>query len=43
MNVVGGRATFFSNEIDAGDPNILDPDGSTSDIGAYGGPGAENW
>ena len=25
--------------IDAGDPSILDVDGSTSDIGAYGGPG----
>ena len=27
--------------IDAGDPAILDPDGSTSDIGAYGGPDAD--
>jgi predicted outer membrane repeat protein len=27
--------------IDAGDPTILDPDGSRSDIGAYGGPGAD--
>lgn len=26
--------------IDAGDPNISDPDGSRSDIGAYGGPDA---
>jgi predicted outer membrane repeat protein len=26
--------------IDAGDPDILDPDGSPSDIGAYGGPHA---
>jgi len=25
---------------DAGDPNIKDPDGTRSDIGAYGGPGA---
>ncbi|HMV67898.1 MAG TPA: MopE-related protein, partial [Myxococcota bacterium] len=25
---------------DAGDPSILDPDGSRSDIGAWGGPGA---
>ena len=24
--------------IDAGDPTVLDPDGSPSDIGAYGGP-----
>ncbi len=27
--------------IDGGDPSILDPDGSVSDIGAYGGPGSE--
>ena len=29
--------------IDAGDPTLLDPDGSPSDIGAYGGPGAATW
>lgn len=29
--------------IDAGDPTVLDPDGSPSDIGAYGGPGADQW
>ena len=29
-----------SRLIDAGDPDLLDPDGSISDIGAYGGPGA---
>jgi len=29
--------------IDAGDTAILDPDGSTSDIGAHGGPGAASW
>jgi len=29
----------FSPLIDAGDPNILDVDGSRSDIGCYGGPG----
>jgi hypothetical protein len=28
----------FSPLIDAGDPNILDIDGTRSDIGAYGGP-----
>ena len=28
---------------DAGDPEILDPDGTRSDIGAYGGPGAAGW
>lgn len=27
--------------IDAGDPSILDPDGTRSDIGAYGGPNAD--
>ncbi|RME49773.1 MAG: hypothetical protein D6795_11205, partial [Deltaproteobacteria bacterium] len=27
--------------IDAGDPALLDPDGSRSDIGAYGGPGGD--
>jgi hypothetical protein len=26
--------------VDAGDPTLLDPDGSPSDIGAYGGPNA---
>ena len=31
-----------STLIDAGDPSILDVDGSTSDIGAFGGPGG-NW
>ena len=29
--------------IDAGDPAILDEDGSASDIGAYGGPLGESW
>ena len=29
--------------IDAGDPAILDPDGSRSDIGAYGGSSAATW
>jgi hypothetical protein len=29
--------------VDAGDPSILDPDGSISDIGAYGGPDAALW
>jgi hypothetical protein len=29
--------------IDAGDPTVLDPDGSPSDIGAYGGPNADQW
>ena len=37
------HAALASALIDAGDPSILDPDGSRSDIGAYGGPGAASW
>jgi hypothetical protein len=33
----------FSPLIDAGDPGILDVDGSRSDIGAYGGPYGESY
>lgn len=33
----------FSRAIDAGDPSILDTDGSRSDIGAFGGPGGETY
>jgi len=33
----------FSPLIDAGDPSILDVDGSRSDIGVYGGPGGESY
>ncbi len=33
---------MFSPLIDAGDPNILDLDGSRSDIGLFGGPYGEN-
>jgi hypothetical protein len=29
--------------IGAGDPSISNPDGSGSDIGAYGGSGADDW
>ncbi len=29
--------------IDAGDPAVTDPGGSPTDIGAYGGPGADGW
>lgn len=32
-----------SSLIDAGDPSILDADGTTSDIGAYGGPDGNGW
>jgi len=35
--------TSGSALIDAGDPSLLDPDGTVSDIGAYGGPGAADW
>jgi hypothetical protein len=31
----------YSPAIDAGDPAVLDPDGSRSDMGAYGGPFGE--
>jgi len=30
-----------SPSVDAGDTGLLDPDGTTSDMGAYGGPGAD--
>jgi hypothetical protein len=33
----------YSPAIDAGDPTILDVDGSRSDIGMYGGPGGESY
>lgn len=32
-----------SELIDAGHASLLDPDGSPSDIGSYGGPGAARW
>ncbi len=32
-----------SPAIDAGDPAILDPDGSSSNLGAYGGPRGHGW
>ena len=41
MNKAHGKLDFhlqmFSPLIDAGDPNILDKDGTRSDIGLYGG------
>ncbi len=37
----GGRLLPGSPAIDAGDPAVLDDDGSVSDMGRYGGPGAE--
>jgi len=35
------RLAFDSPCIDAGDPNVLDPDGSRSDLGAFGGPNSD--
>jgi len=32
-----------SSSVVAGAPGVLDPDGSPSDIGAFGGPGAAGW
>ena len=32
-----------SAAVDAGDPAVQDADGSTSDLGAYGGPGGADW
>jgi hypothetical protein len=44
---VGGNYDFhlqkYSPAIDKGDPNILDKDGSRSDIGMYGGPFGETY
>ncbi|NUM61692.1 MAG: hypothetical protein HUU44_06020 [Ignavibacteriaceae bacterium] len=37
------RLQMFSHLIDTGDPNILDKDGSRSDIGLYGGPYGESY
>ncbi len=34
---------MYSPAIDAGDPTIIDVDGSRSDIGMYGGPGGESY
>jgi hypothetical protein len=37
------RLQASSPAVDAGDPGVLDDDGSTSDLGAYGGPGGASW
>jgi len=37
------RLAPISPAIDAGHANIRDADGGPSDIGAYGGPGSEDW
>ncbi|MEO0600791.1 MAG: putative metal-binding motif-containing protein [Myxococcota bacterium] len=49
VNVIGDPSTWDltlgvgSPLIDAGDPGVLDADGSRSDIGAYGGPLGDRW
>ncbi len=35
--------TAYSPMVDAGDPAVLDPDGSQGDMGAFGGPDADGW
>ena len=35
--------TVDSPLVDVGSGNVIDPDGTVSDIGAYGGPGASTW
>ncbi len=37
------RLHSVSPSIDAGDPALLDADGTTADIGAYGGSGGDSW
>lgn len=37
------RLQSSSQCINAGDPELLDADGTRSDIGAYGGPGGADW
>jgi hypothetical protein len=37
------QLTTGSALIDAGDPDVFDPDGTRSDIGAHGGPLAADW
>ncbi len=38
LHLAAGSALF-----DAGDPGLLDADGTRSDIGAFGGPGGADW
>jgi hypothetical protein len=37
------RLSTFSPMVESGTPDLLDPDGSNSDMGAYGGPAANAW
>ena len=50
LNIAGEEAGSWDLRLapgsplkDAGDPALKDPDGSRSDIGAFGGPGAARW
>jgi hypothetical protein len=38
-----GHLAATSPLVDAGDPTLVDPDGSPADIGPFGGPGAAGW
>lgn len=38
-----GHLAESSPLVDSGAPSLLDPDGSPSDMGAWGGPGADGW
>ncbi len=39
----GDQLDATSPLVDAGDPSLTDPDGSRSDIGAFGGAGSSSW
>ncbi|MDP2311666.1 MAG: MopE-related protein [Pseudomonadota bacterium] len=43
MLIAGDHLDAASPLVDAGDPTLTDPDGSPSDIGAFGGAGAATW
>ncbi|MEE9552918.1 MAG: FlgD immunoglobulin-like domain containing protein, partial [candidate division Zixibacteria bacterium] len=43
MDTLDFHLQAFSRAVDSGDPAVFDPDGSRSDIGAYGGPYGETY
>jgi parallel beta-helix repeat protein len=45
VDVAGGdfHLSPVSPAVDTGAPEVLDPDGTRSDLGAYGGPGGDGW